>query len=79
MTPEKIEQLIRAGIPDCEVVVNSEDNTHFEARIISSEFSGKRALQRHQMVYKTLGDAMGGEIHALSIEALTPDESGTGA
>ena len=35
-----------------------------------------RSLARHQLVYRTLGDLMGREIHALSIEALTPEESG---
>ena len=74
MTPVEIEQLISAGMPDCQVSVSSEDNTHFEAVVISSEFAGKRPLQRHQMVYKTLGELMGGEIHALSIQALTPEE-----
>jgi acid stress-induced BolA-like protein IbaG/YrbA len=74
MTPSEIEQLISTGLPDCSVRVNSDDNTHFEAVVISAEFAGKRALQRHQMVYRTLGELMGGEIHALSIQALTPDE-----
>ena len=74
MTPAEIEALIAAGLPDATVQVSSDDNTHFEATIVSSEFAGKRQLQRHQMVYKTLGERMGGEIHALSIQALTPDE-----
>jgi acid stress-induced BolA-like protein IbaG/YrbA len=74
MTPIEIEQLISTGLPGCSVAVNSDDNTHFEAVIVSPDFAGKRPLQRHQMVYKTLGDAMGGAIHALSIEALTPEE-----
>ena len=74
MTPNDIEQLIAAGLPGCSVAVHSDDNTHFEALVVSSDFAGKRPLQRHQMVYRTLGDLMGGEIHALSIEALTPDE-----
>jgi acid stress-induced BolA-like protein IbaG/YrbA len=74
MTPSEIEQLISTGLPDCSVRVNSDDNTHFEAVVISAEFAGKRPLQRHQMVYQTLGELMGGEIHALSIQALTPDE-----
>ncbi len=76
MTPAEIEQLISAGLPGCEVNVNSDDNTHFEAVIVSADFAGKRALQRHQMVYKTLGELMGGEIHALSIQAFTPEEQG---
>jgi acid stress-induced BolA-like protein IbaG/YrbA len=74
MTPTEIEQLISAGMPDCQVSVSSEDNTHFEAVVISAGFAGKRPLQRHQMVYRTLGELMGGEIHALSIQAVTPDE-----
>ena len=41
---------------------------------MSSEFAGILPLKRHQLVYKTLGDKMGGEIHALSIQALTPEE-----
>jgi stress-induced morphogen len=45
---------------------------------VSAEFAGKRPLQRHQMVYRTLGNAMGGVIHALSIQALTPDEYAAG-
>jgi acid stress-induced BolA-like protein IbaG/YrbA len=74
MTPQEIEKLIVAGLPGCTARVKSDDDTHFEAVIVSPDFEGKRPLQRHQMVYRTLGDAMGGEIHALSIEALTPDE-----
>ena len=76
MQPEKIEQLIREGLSNAEVRVMSDDNTHFEAIVVSSEFEGKRPLARHQMVYKTLGDLVGGEIHALSIKAKTPAEAG---
>jgi len=78
MTPSEIEALIKAGLPDCDARVMSDDNTHFEAVVVSAEFAGKRPLQRHQLVYKTLGDLMGGEIHALSIQALTPDEQAAG-
>ncbi len=74
MTSNEIQQLITVGLPECEVSVSSDDNTHFDAVVICTEFAGKRPLQRHQMVYRTLGDLMGGEIHALSIQALTPDE-----
>lgn len=74
MTPAEIEQLIAAGLDGCQVRVSSDDNTHFDAIVVSPEFAGKRPLQRHQMVYKTLGELMGGEIHALSIQALTPEE-----
>ncbi|MFQ5633781.1 MAG: BolA family protein [Gammaproteobacteria bacterium] len=74
MTPAEIKELIESHLDDCLATVRSDDNTHFEAEVITREFSGKRALQRHQMVYAALGDRMGGEIHALSIQALTPEE-----
>ncbi|HXY76877.1 MAG TPA: BolA/IbaG family iron-sulfur metabolism protein [Steroidobacteraceae bacterium] len=79
MSPEEVARLIRAGLPGAEVQVESPDNTHFSARIVAREFAGKRSLARHQLVYGTLGELMGREIHALSIEALTPEESERGA
>lgn len=75
MNPEQIQQLIESGLPDCSATVTSDDNTHFEATVICMAFNGKRSLQRHQMIYAALGDSMGTEIHALSIQALTPEES----
>lgn len=74
MNPEQIEALIRAGLPGATVVVRSEDNVHFQATVVSAEFEGKRPLQRHQLVYRTLGERMGGEIHALQLNTLTPAE-----
>ena len=76
MNPEQIAQLIRSALPGAQVSVQSDDNTHFAARIVAREFTGKRPLARHQLVYQALGERMGREIHALSIEALTPEESG---
>ena len=78
MDPEAVARLIRAGLPGAQVQVVSDDQTHFSARIVAAEFAGKRALARHQLVYRTLGELMGREIHALSIEALTPDEAERG-
>ncbi len=76
MQNEEIESLIRAGLAGADVRVFSDDNTHFEAVVISAEFEGKRSIARHQMIYKTLGALVGNEIHALSIKAMTPDEAG---
>ena len=78
MNPEDIARLIRAGLPGAQVRVQSQDNTHFAARVVAQEFEGKKSLARHQLVYRTLGELMGREIHALSIEALTPEESARG-
>lgn len=74
MNPEEVARLIRAGLPGAQVEVQSEDRTHFAARIVAREFANLRSLARHQLVYRTLGERVGREIHALSIEALTPEE-----
>jgi acid stress-induced BolA-like protein IbaG/YrbA len=74
MTPERVANLIRAGLPGATVQVESDDNTHFASLVVAPQFAGKRPIARHQMVYATLGALMGREIHALSIDALTPDE-----
>jgi len=47
---------------------------HFSVTIVTDAFAGKNPVQRHRMVYDALGDAMGTDIHALSIKALTSDE-----
>ena len=74
MDPAEIEKLIADGFTDATVRVASDDNTHFEALVVAAEFEGKRALARHQLVYRCLGSLVGNEIHALSIRALTPAE-----
>lgn len=76
MNSQEIARLIRAGLPGADVQVQSDDDTHFQARIVAEQFAGKRGVARHQLVYRTLGERMGREIHALSIEALTPAEAG---
>ncbi|MBU6469217.1 MAG: BolA/IbaG family iron-sulfur metabolism protein [Gammaproteobacteria bacterium] len=62
------------GLPTAEVRVQSADGTHFEALVVAAVFAGKRPVARHQMVYATLGARLGGDIHALSLRTLTPDE-----
>lgn len=69
-----IEHMIRAGLPDAEVSVSGADGVHFEARVVSAAFAGKSTLQRHRMVYSTLGDFMGREIHALALRTDLPGE-----
>jgi BolA protein len=48
---------------------------HFTVHIVATAFAGKNPLQRHRLVYETVGDMMQHEIHALSIHARTPEES----
>jgi acid stress-induced BolA-like protein IbaG/YrbA len=78
MNSEHIASLIRQGLPSARVEVESDDNTHFATLVVSEDFEGLRPLQRHQLIYRALGAKMGGEIHALSIRALTPAELAAG-
>ena len=72
-TPDEIQNRIQAGLPDATVRVDG-DGRHFEAVIVAADFAGKSLIQRHQMVYRVLGDKMQAEIHAISMKTLTPDE-----
>lgn len=47
---------------------------HYQLLIVSPAFAGKTKVARHRLVYAALGDMMHKEIHALSIQALDPDE-----
>jgi acid stress-induced BolA-like protein IbaG/YrbA len=72
---ETIANLIQTGLPDAHVQVQGDDGVHFEATVVSAAFAGKLPLARHRMVYATLGELMGREIHALALTTLTPDQA----
>lgn len=74
MDADTVRRLIEAGLPGSIVDVQGADGVHFEAVVVCDKFAGKLPLARHRMVYATLGELMGGAIHALSLKTLTPDE-----
>ncbi len=73
MEPEKVKELILIGIPDAHVEVIDTTGTkdHFSVIVISNSFVGKSMVQQHQMVYKSLGDYLTKEIHALQLKTMT--------
>lgn len=73
MDPKEIKTMIEAGLPGSVVSVEG-DGTHFEAVVIYSQFEGKGLLERHQIVYEALGEAMNQRIHALSLKTYTPEQ-----
>ena len=75
MNALQIQQLIESGLPGARARVAGDDGVHFEAVVVAEAFRGKLPLARHRMVYATLGERMGGEIHALALKTLTPDEA----
>lgn len=74
MNAEEVRRRIEAALPGAEAQVRSDDNVHFEAIVVAPQFEGLRTLKRHQLVYAALGAAVGGEIHALSLDTPTPAE-----
>ena len=74
MNADQIRDLIAANL-SCEYITLDGDGRHWYATIVSNEFEGKRAIQRHQRVYATLGTKMQtNEVHALSMKTYTPAE-----
>jgi acid stress-induced BolA-like protein IbaG/YrbA len=74
MNPTEIAALIEQNLADSQAQVHTDGQGHYEAVVICPAFAGKRSLQRHQMVYSTLGDRVGREIHALALKTFTPEE-----
>lgn len=74
MTAEELQSLIAAALP-CDHIELEGDARHWYATIVSAEFEGRRAIQRHQRVYAALGAKMlTDEVHALSMKTFTPAE-----
>jgi acid stress-induced BolA-like protein IbaG/YrbA len=73
VTPEAVQAYIRDKLA-CDHLAVEGDGAHFQALIVSAAFTGKSRVQRHQVVYRALGDRMREEIHALSMQTLTPAE-----
>lgn len=74
LTAENVKTYIESALPCEHVQVEGDDGRHFTALIVSAQFQGKNTVQQHQMVYKSLGDKMKQEIHALSMKTLTPEQ-----
>ena len=47
---------------------------HYVVRIVSAQFVGKSTIARHRMIYSAMGELMKREIHALTLQALAPNE-----
>ena len=74
MDPDEIKRLIEQNLPGSTANVSTDGMGHYEAVVVSDAFAGKRSLARHQMVYGTLGQRVGREIHALQLRTYTPEE-----
>ncbi len=74
MQAEQLKKLIAEGV-SCEELQVLGDGEHFEALVVSLLFLGKSRVQRQQMVNAVLRPYFdSGELHALSMKTLTPEE-----
>lgn len=76
MDSSELEQRILQAMPNARVSVESDDNVHYVARIVSDSFSGASRIERHRLVHAAIGPELGREIHALSLDLKSPDEAG---
>jgi len=83
---EKIRAALTAAFAPQHLVIEDESHLHaghagaasgrghFRVELVAAAFAGQPALARHRQVYAALGELMDTDIHALSIQARTPDE-----
>ncbi|MBD1852383.1 BolA/IbaG family iron-sulfur metabolism protein [Leptolyngbya sp. FACHB-711] len=77
VSPDQVEVMIKGGLPDAQVQVQdlTGGGDHYQVVVVSSLFEGKSLVQRHQLVYRALNQAMSSEaIHALSMKTFTPQD-----
>jgi len=83
---EKIRQALTARLAPVELVIRDDsaahaghagarEGGHFSVLVVSEQFAGRTRMQRHQLVYAAVADLMRTDIHALRIQARTPQES----
>lgn len=74
MTADELKTIISSRL-NCEHIELEGDGQHWYATIVAAEFEGKRLIQRHKLVYSTLGEKIAtNEVHALSMKTHTPQE-----
>lgn len=71
---DDIMAMLHAHFPDSLITLDDTrgDNDHYALKVVSSAFEGKSRIEQHKMVYEALGGKMGKELHALSIQTMTP-------
>ena len=76
MSAADIEKFIKEGLPDAQVEIKdlAGDGNHYAATVVAEEFRGLNRVKQHQLVYAALGERMREEIHALSMQTLTPEQ-----
>lgn len=74
--PEHIEMRLKSALTDAYIEVHDLTGTqdHYKVVVVTSDFEGKLPIKQHRMIYAALAQEMKGPIHALTIEAYTPEQ-----
>ncbi|MBL8014213.1 MAG: BolA family transcriptional regulator [Candidatus Omnitrophica bacterium] len=88
LTKARIEEILKEAFRPTRLVVTDDSHkhaghnpqaafggTHYSVEIISSEFTGRKLVDRHRMIYAVLAEGLQTHVHALAIKALAPDEA----
>ncbi len=76
INPEKLKDMIQAGLPGAEVQVQdlTGGGDHYQAIVVSPAFAGKSLVQQHQLVYGAVNQVIETEeLHALALKTYTPE------
>jgi len=79
MDLEALEELIESNVPDATATVSHArgpgDDDHLAATVVSPAFEERSLVDQHELVYDALGDRMTGDIHAIELTTLTPEQA----
>jgi BolA family transcriptional regulator, general stress-responsive regulator len=52
----------------------AKEGGHFRVHLVSVAFRGRSQIERHRLVYAAVAPLLQGDVHALNIRALAPEE-----
>lgn len=72
--PDALRRALEAAFPGSEVQITDLTGTrdHYQVSIVAEAFRGQSRMQQHRLVYRALGELVGGAIHALSLQTAAP-------
>ena len=71
-----LEQRLREHFTEAADIYSEGEGNKFGVRIVAEQFAGLSPVRRQQMVYKIFSSELAsGELHALSLRLLTPEEA----
>lgn len=75
MSPEQVAMLIQAQLPNADVQITGAD-CNFAVTVVCERFQGMSQVKRQQAVLASVRTQLAsGELHAMSVSALTPEEA----